>query len=87
MLYAKLRKGFLKINDSVKYYLEKWIISHPHVIQYPIESNCIEVKFDDGNRGVKTELSQKVILQLYVHELHIDMLNKYATGFSMEYYE
>ena len=33
---AKLHKGFSKINYSVNYSLCKWIISHPHVIKYPI---------------------------------------------------
>ena len=36
---------------------------------------------------MKTELRQKVILQLSVRELHIDILKKYATGFSTVYDE
>ena len=32
----------------------KWIISHPHVIQYPIENYYITDKFDDVIRGVNT---------------------------------
>ena len=68
---AKHRKGFSKINDSVKSSLQKWIISHPHVIQYAITNDYITVKFDDGNGGVKTEIRQEVLLQVSVHELHI----------------
>ena len=34
---------------------------------------------------MKTELRQKVILQVSVRELHVGMLKEYATRFSMEY--
>ena len=60
------RKGFSKVVDSVKYDLQKWIISHPRVIQYPIAKDYITVMFDDGNVGVKTEPNQKVIIQVSV---------------------
>ena len=87
LVVCKRRKGFLKANDCVKYSLQNRIIYTLHGIELPIAKYYITGNFDDGNGGVNTELSQKVILQLYVHELHIDMLNKYANGFSMEYYE
>ena len=69
------------MNDSVNYSLQKWIISHPHVIQYPIKNYFIAIKFDDGNGGVKTELRQKVIPQVSVRELHIYMLKNILLGF------
>ena len=47
-------------------------IYHPNVIQSPIENDDNKVKFNDKNGGVKTELRQKVLLQLYICELHID---------------
>ena len=53
-----------------------WIISHPHVIKYPIAKDYIAVKFDDVNEGVETELRQKVILQVSIRELHLNMLKK-----------
>ena len=84
---AKRRNLFFKINDSVKYSLQKWIIYHLHVIKYPIVNYYITFKFDDGIIVVKTEIHQKVILQVSVCELHIDKLKKYATGFSMAYDE
>ena len=64
---------FSKINDSVKYSLQKWIIYHSHLIKYPIVNDYIAVKFDDGNGGVKTELRHKLLLRVSVCELHIDM--------------
>ena len=85
-LSSKSSKGFSNINDSVKSSLQKWIISHPHAINYNIGNNYITFKFDDRVRGVKTELCQKFLLQLSVRELHIDMKKK-ATGFSMSYNE
>ena len=51
-------------------------VSHPHIIQYPIENDYIIVKFDYGMRGVKTELHQKVLLQVSVRRLRIGMLKK-----------
>ena len=71
---AKCCKLFSKIDDSVKSSLQKWITSHPHVIQSPISNDYITVKFDDVIRVVKTELRKRVLLQVYVHELPIDML-------------
>ena len=44
---AKLCKEFSKINDTFKSELQKWIISHPHVIPYPIANDYITVKFDN----------------------------------------
>ena len=35
-LFAKPCKIFWKLNDNVKYDLQKWTISHPHVIQSPM---------------------------------------------------
>ena len=73
---AKRCKGFKEINYIVKSYLQKWIICHQRVMQSTIFNYYITVKFDDGNGGLKTELSQKVLLQVYVHELHMDMLER-----------
>ena len=63
-----------KINDTVKYILQKWIIYRPHVNPYHIPNYYITVKFYDGIRGVKTKLRHKVILRVSVSELQIDML-------------
>ena len=67
-------KVFWKINDSVKSSLQKWIISYPRTVQSHIVNYYIKVNFDDGNGVVKTELRQQVLLQVFVYELHIDML-------------
>ena len=45
-----------------------------------LKQSCIEI-----NGLAKTELCQKVLLQLSVRELNIHMLEKYATRFSMAY--
>ena len=58
---AKCRKGFSKINDTVKSELQKWIIYCPHVIPYSMENYFIPLNFDNGITGVKTELHQKLI--------------------------
>ena len=75
------------MNDIVNSCLQRWIISHPHVIQSPIANYYITVKFDDGNGGVNTELFQKVLIHVSVCEQHINMFKKDATGFSMAYDE
>ena len=59
---TKRHKGNLKINYTVKYFLQKWIISHPHVIKSSFENYYITVKFDDGIKVVKTELHHTVLL-------------------------
>ena len=73
---AKRCEQFSKINNSVKSSLQKWIISHPRVIQSTISNDYITFKFDDVIIGVNTELRHKVLLQLSVYELHIYMQNK-----------
>ena len=62
---------FSKINDSVKSVLQKWIIFSPHLIHCTIVNNNIKVKLYDGNRVDKTEIHQRVLVQISVHELHI----------------
>ena len=47
----KYRGGFPNINDSVESDLQKWILSHPCVIQYTIKNYCIKVNLDGGNGG------------------------------------
>ena len=79
--YTKHRKGFSEINDSVNYYLQKWIVSHPHVIKYTTDNDYIEFKFNNGNVGVNNELLQKVLLRVSFRELHIDMLKNMLLGF------
>ena len=56
------------------------------MIQSPIENDYIKVNFYDGNGGANTEIRHKVLLQSSIHELHIYMLKKNDTGFSMAYY-
>ena len=56
-----------------------------HVIQYPISNNFIRVKLDNGNEVTKMELCQKILLKISFHELHMDILKKYSSGFSMTY--
>ena len=75
------------INDSVHSDLQKWMIFHPFVIHSPIINDNIRVELNDWNIGENIELHQKVLLKVYVHEIHIFMLKKYATGFSMAYDE
>ena len=72
-----------EFNDIVGYSLQKWIIPHPQMIQSPIANYYITVKLDGGNGGMDTELGHKVLFQASIYELHIDMLKKDATGFSM----
>ena len=42
-LSEKHRKGFSKINDSVKSSLQKWMESHQHVIKYPIKNITLQL--------------------------------------------
>ena len=55
------------IIDHFKSALQKWILSHPNVILFSIVNDYMKVKLDDRNEGTKTELHQKVLLQVNVH--------------------
>ena len=57
------------------------------MIQYTISNVYIKLKLNERSRGWKTELHHKVLLRVSVHELHIYMLKKDATEFSMSYDE
>ena len=59
-----------------------WIISHPHVIPYPVANCYITANFDDGIRLLKTGLNQKMLLQVYVRELYIEMQKNMLLGSS-----
>ena len=83
----KCCKVFSNINDGFNSSLWKCLIYLPHVIPYTIASDYIKVKFYDGNGVVKTEIRQKVLLQISICGIHMDMLKKDATGFSRAYDE
>ena len=78
---VKYLKLFSKIDDLVKYFLQKLILSHPHLIQYPIANDFIQVDMDDGNGLTNMEVRQKVLFKVPVRELHMEMKNKYSYGF------
>ena len=46
-----------------------------------ISKYYITAKLDGITEGGKTEIRHRVLIQVYVCELHIYMLNKYDTGF------
>ena len=51
------------------------------MVQSPIENDYITFSFDDVNGEVNTELRQKVLLQVFVRELLIDMQKNIILGF------
>ena len=51
------------------------------MIQSPIVNDYIKSKLYGENRGTNTELHKKMLLQVYICELHIDIIKKDATGF------
>ena len=51
------------------------------MIQCPVGNYYIKAMFDNGNVRVKTELLQKVLLQVSVCELHKDMLKNMLLDF------
>ena len=68
-------------------FFQKCIISHPLVVNYPLSRKFNKIKLYDINRGTNTELLHKVLLQVSLHKLHLDVLKKYSTGFFMAYDE
>ena len=73
-------KQIPKNDEFVKSTLHKWIIYHAHVIRSLIKNDYIKLNLDVVNQVLKTELCQKVLPLVYVHELCIDILNKYSNG-------
>ena len=47
-----------------------------------IENDYVTVKFDNGNVVVKTEQHHRVLLQVFVCEIHKDMINIHIIGFT-----
>ena len=72
---------FKKDNYGDNYSLRYYILTHIHVIQSPIANYSIKVKLDDWNGGAMDELSNKLIPQVFVHKLHIDMIKNILLGF------
>ena len=57
------------------------------MIKDTIINDCIKANFDNGNGGLKTEIHQEMFLKVSVCKLNKDTLEKYATEFSMDYYQ
>ena len=57
------------------------------MIKSPILNDFIKINLYDRNGGRKTEIIQKFILQVSVHELHTDATKKSSTDFSKGYNE
>ena len=45
----------------------EWIAGKPQFFQSPISNNCLKVMFDDQT---EPQLVQKLLLQVYIRELH-----------------
>ena len=67
----KRHKGFKRINDKVKSSLQKLTLSHTDMIWYPIVNDYIKLRLYEIYEGAKTQLRQKVLLQVSLHDLHI----------------
>ena len=85
LVICKHPKRFLNFYYSVKYSLQKWISFHTYVIRSRIAKNYIKVKLYDINGGSDNELCHKVLIQVSVCEIHIDILKKDTDVFSMAY--
>ena len=66
------RKGHSKINEQIKRNLYTWITRHPQVVQSPISNDCLKVVLDDQ---IEPQLVPKLLLQVYVRELHNRILS------------
>ena len=48
-------------------YLYNWILHHPQVVKYKIDNDCLKVSIDSHS---ETQLVPKLLLEVYVQELH-----------------
>ena len=51
------------------------------MIKSPITNDYINLKLDNENGGANTEIYQKVLIQVFVRELLMEMVKKDATEF------
>ena len=71
------RKGNLKINKQIKSNLYSRIAFHPQVVQSPISNDFLKVVFDDQT---EPQLVPKLLLQVFVRELHNSLVNDPIDG-------
>ena len=66
------RRGHKKLNQKVREYLYHCIIHHPQVLKSPIANSCLYVSIGGHS---KIQLIPKLLLQVYVLELHNIMMS------------
>ena len=69
---SKRRKRYPLINDSLKILIHNWIIKHPSVVASPIAKDTILVR--DMITGNKDRRVGKYLIQIYIRELHNDVI-------------
>ena len=77
MVIEKNHKGHSKINEEIKNYLYNWIMHHPQFLQSPIVNDFLKVKIDGHN---EPQLVPKFLLQVYVRELHNNIVSEEDNG-------
>ena len=65
-------KVYSKINEQIKHNMYKWITPHPQVFQLLISNDRLKVMLDDQ---IEPQLVPKLLLQVYVRELHNSLLS------------
>ena len=73
MLWSSITKSKVhtKINEIFKKSLYNWILQHPQVVQSPITNDCLKFSIDGHS---EPQLVPKLLLQVYVQELHNNMV-------------
>ena len=65
--------------------LFEWIINHPHVVSSPILKDTIIVKVPNPRGELVKERVGKLLLEISVRELHLDLISDPPTGFPGAY--
>ena len=72
---------YIKVNSKTDEHIKKshynWIMHHPQVVQSPIVNDCLRVKIDDHT---EPEIFPKFLLQVYVRELHNNLISATRYG-------
>jgi len=75
---SKRRKRYPLISDSLKILIQNWIIKHPSVVASPIAKDTILVR--DMITGNKDRRVGKYLIQIYIRELHNDLIKSKNEG-------
>ena len=85
MVISQKTKKYSKISSKLRDLVISWLHNHPHIISSPIYKDTLLLK-DSSNPDSKFRVP-KLLRQVYMRELHNDLLSHPPKGLSEVYDE